>query len=40
MIRSGQLSNYLVRPVGVVEFVYIRGVAPKLFIAGLCLTIG
>ncbi len=40
MIRSGQLSNYLLRPVGVVEFVYIRGVAPRLFIAGLCLTIG
>ena len=40
MIRSGQLSNYLLRPVGVVEFVYIRGVAPRLFIAGLSLTIG
>jgi ABC-2 type transport system permease protein len=40
MIRSGQLSNYLLRPVGVVEFVYIRGVAPRLFIAGLCLTLG
>jgi ABC-2 type transport system permease protein len=40
MIRSGSLSNYLLRPVGVVEFVYIRGVAPKLFIAGTCLGIG
>ena len=40
MIRSGQLSNYLLRPVGVVEFVYIRGVAPRLFIAGICLLIG
>ncbi len=40
MIRSGQLSNYLLRPVGVVEFVYIRGVASRLFIAGLCLTLG
>lgn len=40
MIRSGQLSNYLLRPVNVVEFVYIRGVAPKLLIAGLCLVIG
>jgi ABC-2 type transport system permease protein len=40
MIRSGQLSNYLLRPVGVVEFVYIRGVAPKLFIAGVSLAIG
>src|SRR5689334_21879997 len=27
MIRSGQLSNYLLRPVGVVEFVYPKGVA-------------
>ncbi|MGZ3686976.1 MAG: ABC transporter permease [Bdellovibrionota bacterium] len=40
MIRSGGLSNYLLRPVGVVEFTWIRGVAPKLFIAGFCLTIG
>jgi ABC-2 type transport system permease protein len=40
MIRTGQLSNYLLRPVGVVEFVYIRGAAPKLFIAGLCLALG
>jgi ABC-2 type transport system permease protein len=40
MIRSGQLSNYLLRPVGVVEFIYIRGVAPRLFIASLCLVLG
>lgn len=40
MIRSGQLSNYLLRPVGVVEFIYIRGVAPRLFIAGVGLIIG
>jgi ABC-2 type transport system permease protein len=40
MIRTGQLSNYLVRPVGVVEFSYIRGIAPKLLIAGFCLIIG
>jgi ABC-2 type transport system permease protein len=40
MIRTGQLSNYLLRPVGVVEFIYIRGVAPRLFIAGFCLLIG
>lgn len=40
MIRSGQLSNYLLRPVGLVEFVWIRGVAPRLFIASLCLSIG
>lgn len=40
MIRTGQLSNYLVRPVGVVEFVYIRSMAPKLLIAGFCLLMG
>jgi ABC-2 type transport system permease protein len=40
MIRTGQLSNYLLRPVGVVEFVYIRGVAPRLFIAAFCLLVG
>src|SRR4051812_18793411 len=40
MIRSGQLSNYLLRPVGVVEFVWIRGIAPRLFIAGICLAAG
>lgn len=40
MIRTGQLSNYLLRPVGAVEFIYVRGVAPRLFIAGLCLTVG
>lgn len=40
MIRSGQLSNYLLRPVGVVEFVWIRGIAPKIFIAGFCLLVG
>lgn len=40
MIRSGQLSNYLLKPVGVVEFVYIRGIAPKILIAGVCLLLG
>lgn len=40
MIRSGQLSNYLLRPVGVVGFVYIRGVSEKLFIAMICLVAG
>ncbi|MCM2324264.1 MAG: ABC-2 family transporter protein [Oligoflexia bacterium] len=40
MIRSGQLSNYLLRPVGVVEFIFLRGLAPKLFIAGFCLALG
>lgn len=40
MIRTGQLSNYLLRPVGVVEFVYIRGSAPRFFVAGINLVIG
>ncbi|HUP57251.1 MAG TPA: ABC-2 family transporter protein [Bdellovibrionota bacterium] len=40
MIRSGALSNYLLRPVGVIEFVYLRGMAPKIFIAGVALVIG
>lgn len=40
LIRNGQLSNYLLRPVGPVEFVYIRGVAPRLFVAGSSLCVG
>jgi len=40
MIRSGQLSNYLLRPVGVVEFVYLRGLGPKLFISSFCILLG
>ena len=40
LIRSGQLSNYLLRPVSVIEFIYIRGLGPKVFIAGIALAIG
>jgi len=40
MIRSGGLSNYLLRPCGAVEFVYLRGIAPKLLIAALSLGVG
>jgi ABC-type uncharacterized transport system permease subunit len=40
MIRSGQLSQYLLRPINCIEFVYVRGVAPKIFLAALCLCIG
>ncbi len=40
MIRSGGLSNYLIKPVSVVEFTYLRGVSPKLLIAGLCMCLG
>lgn len=40
MIRSGNLSNYLLRPVSVVEFVYLRGLAAKLVIAAFGITLG
>ncbi len=40
MVRTGALSNYLLRPVSVVEFIWIRGSAPKLFLSGICLLIG
>lgn len=40
MIRTGSLSNYLLRPVGVVEFVFIRGSAPKLLVALIALVLG
>jgi len=40
MVRSGSLSNYLLRPVGVVEFVWLRGSSQKLFIAFAGLFIG
>jgi len=40
MIRTGQLSNYLIRPVGLIQFIYIRGVASKLLISALSLAIG
>lgn len=40
MIREGNLSNYLLRPVGVVEFVYIRGAASRLFVAMISLVLG
>lgn len=40
MIRNGSLSQYLLRPVGAVEFVYFRGISYKLLIAIMCLCIG
>lgn len=40
LIRNGQLSNYLVRPVSVIEFIYLRGSAPRFFVALLGLAIG
>ncbi len=40
MIRSGTLSNYLLKPVGVIQFVFLRGSASRFFLAGLCWVIG
>ena len=40
MIRNGSLSQYLLRPVGAVEFVYFRGLSYKLLIAIMCLCLG
>lgn len=40
MIRTGNLSNYLLRPVGVVEFTFFRGFGEKLATAGLCFVLG
>lgn len=40
MIRTGNLNNYLLRPVGVVEFVYFRGLGEKLIVAIFCLLMG
>lgn len=40
MIRSGALSNYLLRPISLIEFVWIRGISSKVMIALACLVIG
>ncbi len=40
MIRTGTLNNYLLRPVGVIEFVYIRGLGEKAIVSLLCLSLG
>ena len=40
MIRSGSLSQYLLRPVNVIEFVYIRGISGKVLITLMCFLIG
>lgn len=39
-IRTGGLSQYLLRPASVVEFVYLQGIAPRLLNAGFCLLGG
>jgi ABC-type uncharacterized transport system permease subunit len=40
MIRTGSLSQSLLRPVGPVEFVFWRGFGDKLFTATFCLLLG
>jgi len=40
LIRNGQLSIYLMRPVSVIEFIYIRGAAPRYFVASISFLIG
>jgi ABC-2 type transport system permease protein len=39
-IRTGTLSNFLLRPVGVVEFVFFQGFGEKLYTALVCLFFG
>jgi ABC-2 type transport system permease protein len=40
MIRTGTLSNYMLRPVGVVEFIFYQGIGEKLLTAGVCMCLG
>lgn len=40
MIRTGSLSQSLLRPVGPVEFVFWRGFGEKIFTAAFCLFLG
>lgn len=40
LIRTGALSNYLLRPVGVVEFTYFKGIGEKLITACVSLILG
>jgi len=40
MIRDGSLSNYLLKPVNVIEFVFLRAFGPKLLLASLCFLVG
>ena len=40
MIRTGQLSSYLLRPVSAIQFIYVRGSSTKFIIAGLSLLAG
>jgi len=40
MIRTGTLNNYLLRPVGVIQFIYMRGLGERILIVTLCLGLG
>ena len=40
MIRTGTLNNYLLRPVGVVEFTFFRALGEKLLTATFCFILG
>jgi ABC-2 type transport system permease protein len=40
MIRTGTLNNFLLRPVGVIEFTFYQGFGEKLLTAGFCLALG
>ena len=40
MIRTGTLNNYLLRPVGVIEFTFFRGLGDKLITATFCFILG
>jgi ABC-2 type transport system permease protein len=40
MIRTGTLNNYLLRPVGVLEFVYFKGLGEKLLTLLFCFALG
>lgn len=40
MVRTGTLSSFLLRPVSVIEFVYLRGSGPKFLVALVFLLIG
>ena len=40
LIRTGGLNNYILRPVGVIEFTFFRGLGEKLFTASVCMFLG
>ncbi len=40
MIRTGTLSNYMLRPVGVIDFTFYQGFGEKLLTAGFCMVLG